>query len=250
MLSEDALRRALATAGLAAPVRWDEVTESTNATAQVMAGEGSPSWTLVAAGHQTAGRGRQGRAWLDRPGSALMCSLVLRPSVEPDRVGLVSLAAGAAMAEAASAISAREVRCKWPNDLMAEGSKVGGVLGETEIRDGRLLHVVVGIGVNLDPPKDVPGAGAIGRVNEVALLARFLQLFRSLIEGPSTEILDRWRAVSATIGRLVEATTVGGDTARGVAADLDEAGALLVDTEAGRRRVAFGEIHHLDVNPD
>jgi BirA family transcriptional regulator, biotin operon repressor / biotin---[acetyl-CoA-carboxylase] ligase len=248
VLSEDALRWALATAGLAAPVRWDEVTESTNATALAMAGEGSPSWTLVAAGHQTAGRGRQGRAWLDRPGSALMCSLVLRPSVEPDRVGLVSLAAGAAMAEAASTISAREVRCKWPNDLMAGGSKVGGVLGETEIRDGRLLHVVVGIGVNLDAPKDVVGGGAIGRVNEVALLSRFLQLFRSLIDGPSAEILDRWRAVSATIGHRVEATTVGDDTARGIAADLDETGALLVDTDAGRLRVAFGEIHHLDVN--
>ena len=168
--------------------------------------------------------------------------------MEPDRVGLVSVAAGAAMAEAASALSAREVRCKWPNDLMAGESKVGGILGETEIRDGRLLHVVVGVGVNLDAPEDVPGAGAIGRVNEEALLSRFLQLFRSLIEGSSTEILDRWRAVSATIGRRVEATTVGGDTARGVAADLDETGALLVDTDSGRLRVAFGQIHHLDVD--
>jgi len=248
VLSEDALRRALATAGLAAPVRWDDVTESTNATALALAAEGTPSWTLVAAGHQTAGRGRHGRAWLDRPGSALMCSLVLRPSMEPDGAGLVSLAAGAAMAEAASAISGREVRCKWPNDLMAGESKVGGVLGETEIRDGRLHHVVVGIGVNLDAPGGVPGAGAIGRVNEETLLSRFLQLFRSLIEGSSTEIPDRWRAISATIGRRVEATTVGGDSARGVAADLDETGALLVDTDAGRLRVAFGEIHHLDVN--
>jgi BirA family transcriptional regulator, biotin operon repressor / biotin---[acetyl-CoA-carboxylase] ligase len=248
VLSEDALRRALSTAGLGAPVRWDEVTESTNATALAMAAGGTPSWTLVAAGHQTAGRGRQGRAWLDQPGSALMCSLVLRPSVEPDRVGLVSLAAGAAMAEAASAISAREIRCKWPNDLMAGESKVGGVLGESEIRDGRLLHVVVGIGVNLDAPNDVPGAGAIGRVNEGALLSRFLQLLRSLVEGPSAEIPDRWRAVSATIGRRVEATTVRGDTARGVAADLDETGSLLIDTDAGRLRVAFGEIHHLEVD--
>jgi BirA family biotin operon repressor/biotin-[acetyl-CoA-carboxylase] ligase len=248
VLSEDALRRALVTAGLAAPVRWDEVTESTNATALAMAAEGTPVWTLVAAGHQTAGRGRQGRTWLDRPGSALMCSLVLRPRLEPDHVGLVSLAAGAAMAEIASALSAREVRCKWPNDLVIEASKVGGILGETEIREGRLRHVVVGIGVNLDAPEGVPEAGAIGRVSEEALLSGFLQRFRSLIEGPSEEILARWRTVSATLGRRVEATTVGGDTVRGVAADLDETGALLVDTDTGRRTVVFGEIGHLDVN--
>ena len=67
MLSEDALRRALEAVGLTAPVRWDEVTESTNATALAMAAAGTPEWTLVAAGHQTAGRGRQGRAWVDRP---------------------------------------------------------------------------------------------------------------------------------------------------------------------------------------
>jgi hypothetical protein len=58
VLSEEALRRALGTAGLAAPVRWDETTESTNATALAMATAGTPEWTLVAAGHQTVGRGR------------------------------------------------------------------------------------------------------------------------------------------------------------------------------------------------
>ncbi len=102
LLNEDALQRALSAAGLTAPVRWDEETDSTNATALTMADEGTAAWTLVAAGHQTAGRGRQGRVWRDRPGSALLFSLVLRPEWEPAVVGLVSLAAGAAMAEAAS----------------------------------------------------------------------------------------------------------------------------------------------------
>jgi BirA family transcriptional regulator, biotin operon repressor / biotin---[acetyl-CoA-carboxylase] ligase len=249
VLSEDALRRALQAAGLTAPVRWDEVTGSTNTTALAMATQGTPEWTLVAAGHQTTGRGRQGRAWVDRPGAALMCSLVLRPGWDRDRLGLLSLAAGVAMAEAASEVSGRVVRCKWPNDLMADESKVGGILAETEIRDGRLRHAVVGIGVNLDAPKELPAAGAIGRVNEEALLSEFVRRLRPLLEGPHREIVDRWRAVSATIGRRVEATTVGGDTARGVAADLDETGALLIDTDAGRRRVSFGELHHLDVDP-
>ncbi len=69
-----------------------------------------------------------------------------------------------------------------------------------------------------------------------------------MIEGPPEEILGRWRAASATLGRRVEATTFGGDTASGVAADLDETGALLIDTAGGLVRVAFGEIRHLGVN--
>jgi BirA family transcriptional regulator, biotin operon repressor / biotin---[acetyl-CoA-carboxylase] ligase len=248
VLNEDALQRALRAAGLTAPVRWDEVTESTNATALTMAAKGTPAWTLVAAGHQTAGRGRRGRAWRDRPGSALLFSLVLRPGWAPESVGLVSLAAGAAMAEAASELSAQEIRCKWPNDLMAGESKVGGILGEAEVEAGRIRHLVLGIGVNLDEPEDVAGAGAIGHIEDEALLTAFLPRFRSMIDAPSEGVLRRWRAVSATLGRRVEATTVGGDTASGVAADLDETGALLIETGTGIVRVAFGEIQHLGVN--
>ena len=247
-MNEDALQRALRAAGLTAPVRWDEVTESTNATAVAMATEGTAAWTLVAAGHQTAGRGRRGRAWVDRPGRALMFSVVLRPAIEPETIGLVSLAAGAAMAEAASEASGRGVGCKWPNDLMVGESKVGGILGEVEMTARGVEHVVVGIGVNLDPPEGVAGAGAVGGVDEEALLTAFLQRFQPMIGGAPEEILNRWRDVSATLGRRVEATTVGGDTASGVAADLDETGALLVETDEGVVRVAFGEIHHLGVN--
>lgn len=250
MLSEDALRRALEAVGLTAPVRWDEVTDSTNATALAMAAAGAPEWTLVAAGHQTAGRGREGRAWVDRPGAALMCSLVLRPSSTPDRLGLMSLAAGVAMAEAAAGASGKAVRCKWPNDLLVGESKVGGILGEAEIIEGRIRHVVVGVGVNLDAPEGVEGAGAIGDVEEEALLTGFLKRFRSLVEGSLEEIPDRWRAVSHTLGRTIEGTTVDGNSVRGVAADLDDTGALLIDTEepGGRVRVAFGEIQHLGVD--
>jgi BirA family transcriptional regulator, biotin operon repressor / biotin---[acetyl-CoA-carboxylase] ligase len=247
VLSEDTLRRALEAAGLTSPVRWDDVTGSTNATALAMAMEGAPEWTLVAAGHQTAGRGRRGRSWVDREGGALMCSVVLRPSWSPDRVGLVSLAAGAGMAEAASEVSGNDVRCKWPNDLMLGESKVGGILGEAEIAEERVRHLVVGIGVNLSAPEDVPGAGAIGNVDDEALLTVFLRRFHVMVQASPEEILRRWRAVSDTLGRRVEATTVGGDTARGLAADLDDTGALLIETEkpGGRVRVAFGEIHHL-----
>jgi BirA family transcriptional regulator, biotin operon repressor / biotin---[acetyl-CoA-carboxylase] ligase len=247
VLNEEALARALGAAGLSAPVRWDDVTESTNALALALAAEGTPAWTLVGAGHQTAGRGRLGRTWVDRPGAALLCSVVLRPPWEPDRIGLAPLAAGAAMAEAITEVSVVEIRCKWPNDLLAAGKKVGGVLSEAEAWEPG-GPVVVGVGVNLEAPDDVPGAGAIGRVDPEVLLTTFLRRLRALVEGHPTEIRSRWRAVSDTLGRHVEATTVSGAVARGVAVDLDETGALLVDSTDARVRVASGEIHHLGID--
>ena len=248
MLNEDALARALAAAGLSAPVRWDDVTGSTNAIALALAAEGAPAWTLVGAGHQTAGRGRLGRTWVDRPGAALLCSVVLRPSWGTDRFGLAALAAGTAMAGAASEMSGLEVRCKWPNDLLVGGEKVGGILSEAHASIEGIAHVVVGVGVNLDAPDGVDGAGAIGIVEMEDLLTAFLRRLRELLEGRVAEVVARWRAVSDTLGRDVEATTVSGDTIRGVAVDLDETGALLVDSDGGRVRVTSGEIHHLGVN--
>jgi BirA family biotin operon repressor/biotin-[acetyl-CoA-carboxylase] ligase len=249
LLNEEALRRALGAVDPRARVRWDDVTTSTNDTAMALAVDGAPEWTLVAAGHQTEGRGRRGRTWTDQPGQALLCSVVLRPSLAPDRLGLVSIAGGVAMAEAARAIAGREVRCKWPNDLLLDGAKVGGVLAESEIVNAIVRHAVVGVGVNLSAPEDVPGAGGIGEVGVEDLLARYLLSLRRLIEGPD-EIPSRWAVLSDTLGRRVEATTAGGDAVRGVAVDLDETGALLIDTDAGRVRVASGDVHHLRSHAD
>jgi BirA family biotin operon repressor/biotin-[acetyl-CoA-carboxylase] ligase len=160
----------------------------------------------------------------------------------------VSLAAGASIAEAATDLSGVKVRCKWPNDLVAGERKVGGVLAESEVADGAVRHVVVGVGVNLAPPDGVPGAGSLGDVDPEALLAGFVAVLRPLIERPD-DVADRWRAVADTLGRRVEATRVDGDAVRGVAVDVDDSGALLVDTDVGRVRVAFGDVHHLALDP-
>jgi len=106
------LERAAALAGLSASVHWQEVTGSTNADAVALALDGAPEWTLVGAGHQTTGRGRMGRTWLDRPGGSIITSLVLRPQLHAGRLGLLTLLAGAAWAEAATDATGLEVQCK------------------------------------------------------------------------------------------------------------------------------------------
>ncbi len=250
MLSTSELERALAAAGLQAPVRFEEVTGSTNAVALELAASGAPEWTLVAAGHQTAGRGRMGRTWIDGPGPALMCSFVLRPvQLEPASAGLIPLLAGAAMAEAVAEVAGSVVRCKWPNDLLRDGGKVGGILVESVIRGGRLGHVVVGVGINLDTPPDVPNAAALGATDPAELLAAFLRRFRDgyVPDDPrfAQIVLTRWRERTATLGAVVEAIDRDGSTIRGTAVDVDEDGSLIVETAEGPTTITSGEVRHL-----
>jgi BirA family biotin operon repressor/biotin-[acetyl-CoA-carboxylase] ligase len=252
MLSEDALRRALERIDVDAPVRFDEVTRSTQETARNLAAEGSPEWTLVAAGHQTEGRGRLGRAWEDEPGRALLFSLVLRPDLNADRGGLISLLAGWAMATACRDLG-RDVGCKWPNDLLQNERKVGGVLAESEIEGARFSHVVLGVGVNVGAaPTDVAGAGALGDIDEAPLLEAFLHHFAARYEPGhpafAGAVLEGYREVSATIGRSVQAITADGHLGvRGEAVDVNETGALVVRTRTGLEAVGFGEVEHLRV---
>ncbi len=250
MLSEQALRQALAQVGVRAPVRFDEVTGSTNATALELASAGAPEWTLVAARHQTAGRGRLGRRWLDEPGGALIFSLVLRPELPPDRAGLLSLLAGAAMAVACREVCGAPVGCKWPNDLMLGGKKVGGVLAESKVVGDAVDHIVVGIGVNLQQaPEELREAAAVGGCGQLELLGRFLSVFRHMYQPAhpafSGAVLARYREVSLTLGNAVRATVVDGREVEGRAVDVDERGGLVVETAGHREVVAFGEVEHL-----
>lgn len=243
------LERALTLAGLDAPVRWLEVTGSTNEDAAALADGGAPEWTLVGTGHQTAGRGRLGRTWHDRPGGSLMTSVVLRPSLPADALGPLTLLAGAAWAEAATELSGLEVRCKWPNDLLIGDRKVGGLLAESSVEGPGVRWVVIGSGLNLEDP-GIPGAVGLGEdLDRVALLGGFLSRLRRGYEVAGTEFGDeavrRWSAVSATIGRRVGAVAVDGTRREGVAVAVDASGRLVLATADGPAVVASDEIEHL-----
>jgi BirA family biotin operon repressor/biotin-[acetyl-CoA-carboxylase] ligase len=250
MLTEPALARALERAGLAAPVRFEEVTRSTQLSAIELALAGAPEWTLVAAGHQTEGRGRLGRSWRDEPGHALLVSMVLRPPLAADRGGLLSLLAGVALTEACRLLSDRPAACKWPNDLLVDERKAGGMLLETRLDGDRIAFAVLGVGVNLGTaPADVPGAGAIEATDEdllAAFLVSFARRYLPTSAGFADSVVREYRERCATLGRRVRATTVEGTTVDGVAADIDDEGALLVRTDRGPEVVRFGEVRHLE----
>jgi BirA family biotin operon repressor/biotin-[acetyl-CoA-carboxylase] ligase len=210
-------------------------TTSTNDRARELARAGAPDGTLVTAGEQTAGRGRQGRAWVAPAGSALLASLVLRdaPALLPFRAAV----AVAAVAGAGAAI-------KWPNDVLLDGRKLAGILAEGRPQEG---WAVLGIGVNVAlRPADLPaelrdGAATLGlEPRDVdAVLGRLLAELETALALDRGALLAAWRARDALLGRPV-AWTGGAGTGAGV----DEDGRLLVDRADGTRAaLEAGEVH-------
>jgi BirA family biotin operon repressor/biotin-[acetyl-CoA-carboxylase] ligase len=209
---------------------------STNAHARELAAAGAPHGTLVTAAEQSAGRGRQGRTWTAAPGRALLCSVVLR---DPPR--LLPLAAGVAVAD----VVGSDAQIKWPNDVLAGGRKVAGILVEGRPQEG---WAVVGIGLNVAVRiEDFPA--------ELRSTAGTLGLEPSEIEGVLEGVLaglERWIAVDA--GTLVQAVRprdallgrpvrwAGG---RGVGAGIDAGGRLVVQTDSGTVALDAGEVHLL-----
>ncbi len=222
---------------------------STNAEALRLAATGEPEGLVVVADTQSAGRGRLGRSWWSQPGTALLASWLVRPSLAPDRWPLLALAAGVAAARAAAAAAGIEVRLKWPNDLMAGGHKTGGILTES---DGRGA-IVVGLGINVRQdafPDDIRDTAtslvaAGGRAPARAwVLAATLSAFGARKDEPEN-VLDEYRTLCETIGRRVRVDRTNADTIEGTATGVAATGALTVRTEGGEIEVPAGDVVHV-----
>lgn len=240
-------------------VEYRESVSSTNELAKAMAREGAPEGLLVVADQQTAGKGRLGRRWSTPPGSAIAMSLLLRPDLPPYHAPRITLAAAVAVAEAVRDLTGLPVGIKWPNDLQVDGRKLCGILTEMEAEIDRVAFAVVGIGLNvhlkreeMDPAFQeqatslaLEGAASTRRADLVrAILTRFEATYDELLAGGFASILDRWRALSVTLGASVRLLTVDGAVvAEGVAEGVDEEGALLLRDDAGQlRRAVSGEV--------
>ena len=248
----------LATRELGHEIHAHDELPSTSDAAKALAEEGAAHGEVVIAERQTAGRGRRGRAWESPPGKNLYLSIVLRPELPPQRAAEITLVASVALCEVVREAGV-EAGIKWPNDLVAGGRKLAGILTEMAAEPDRVQWVVLGVGVNLNTvPEDVPDdlreiatSVAIARGGPVpralftaALLARLeLWLDRHAAEG-FEPVRERWRALSATLGRQVRVVTGEGDVV-GTAEDLDAGGALLVRGPQGLTRILAGDVHLL-----
>lgn len=109
------------------------IVDSTQTAAWQLAERGAADGTVVVADHQLAGRGRRGRSWHDEPGASLLFSIVVRPRLPVERVPMLSLAAGVAVAEALAEQAGLATRLKWPNDVLVHGRKIAGILLESRM---------------------------------------------------------------------------------------------------------------------
>jgi BirA family biotin operon repressor/biotin-[acetyl-CoA-carboxylase] ligase len=226
-------------------VAFDSV-GSTNDEAAQLADAGAAEGTVVWAREQTGGRGRRGRHWASPVGN-LYSSIVLRPVCTALRATELGFVAALAVADIVPAD--REVRVKWPNDVMVGGGKIAGILLESSIgQGGQVEHVVAGIGVNVGfapqlPEMRYPGA-ALGGSVEAALerLARALagRLADWRHDGFEA-VRAAWLAKAGPLGTEVD-VRLGEEIVRGRFAGLDREGALLLDTTAGPRKIVSGEL--------
>lgn len=239
---EPATVEPLLTGRLGRPYIYRETCESS----QLLLREATSEGATAVCDEQTAGRGRLGRRWEAPRGSAILCSVLLKPPSER-RPAELSLVGGLAAAEAVELALGLPAQIKWPNDVLVDGGKVAGVLADA--RDGT---VVLGIGINVNqtqaelPPATTTGPASLRTIDGVSrdrapVLASLLDRLERAYDG--------WRTggIEALYGELaardfLRGRRVAHDGTSAVAVGIDRTGRLELDVDGERRLVESGEI--------
>jgi BirA family biotin operon repressor/biotin-[acetyl-CoA-carboxylase] ligase len=237
-------------------VQWFSELPSTNDVVATLAEAGAQEGAVVAADAQNAGRGRFGRSWASPPGAGIYTSVLFRPDSAVLR--LMTLAAGVALVDGIRAATGLGLHLKWPNDIVTDGTaasrKVGGILAEGGAEPDGRPWVVLGFGINVlsaSLPRDVTTRATsleheLGRPVDRGLvlaecLAALSHRYSQLQGGAGRAVIADWRARAAsTLGRQVEWND--GVVRRGIAQDVDEHGALLIQTDRGVVTIISGEL--------
>lgn len=264
VISPGEITAALKTHNLGHSVEFLPTVESTNTMAKERARAGAPEGLLVVADQQSGGRGRLGWHWLAPPGVSVLMSLLLRPTFPPHRAPLLTLAAAVAVCEAIQAVGGVPARIRWPNDILLQGQKCGGILTEIEGETDRMAFAVLGIGLNANVrPDQLPDhldatslfiarqGEPVSRVQLIrAILVHLEEGYQHLLAGRSATVVDRWRALSCGLGQTIEVVPPGGSAFCGLAEDIADDGALQVRLSSGEvQRVVSGDIRVLRAKP-
>jgi len=219
-------------------------------------GPGAPEGCLVVAESQSKGRGRLGRSWNSPKYKGVYASFILKPSLLPAAAPALALLAAVGICEGIEEAAGIHPEIKWPNDIILDGCKLGGILTELKAELDTVLFVVIGFGLNVNNDRDELVDGAISvrqktgaPVNRVELLQAVLRgierdylLFRSRGMEP---VLEKWKAHSVTLGRRVRVNCLK-EHVEGEAVDIDSDGGLLVRRDSGIvQKFVAGDILHL-----
>ncbi|MGR4000778.1 MAG: biotin--[acetyl-CoA-carboxylase] ligase [Alphaproteobacteria bacterium] len=219
---------------------------------------------VFVAERQTEGYGRRQRLWLSPRGN-LYATLALRPVVGLARLGEYGFLASLAAASGAESLGSARLSCKWPNDVLYEGGKVGGILLESLVTGEEVDVLLIGWGINLHgelPKEELPSGYSVARLSELGvglevsprmLLDSILDSFSLWHETWTREgfsaVREAWELRAHEIGDVLE---VDSDTGRlrGMYGGLDARGHLLLDTATGRRVISAGDVWQRDAATD
>ncbi len=248
-----ALRAALVGTRFPARLHHFPTADSTNTLLLEAAANGAPEGTLYLADEQTVGRGRGGHAWHSEPGSGLYLSVLAKPSLQLREALWISLATGLAAQSAIQTTTGLHIDLRWPNDLLFDQKKLGGILVEAAVEpdaNATLRYAVIGIGININHeafPTELSALATSLRIasgQEQSRNALIIALLRALdfeltqLESNAPGLLARFTAASTWVrGKRVRVPEQGGYT--GTTAGLDPHGYLLVDADDHTRRTVL-----------
>ena len=255
VLEAKRIREYLHTRWIAENIWYQTETDSTNTQAKRMGEDGAPNGTLVITEHQTAGKGRRGRSWVSPIGNCYF-SILLRPEISVDRASMITLVSALALAKTIKEAEGLDTMIKWPNDVIANGKKLCGILTESSTDLEYINYAVVGIGINtnqIDFPDEIKEmASSIRRetgkeINRAKLLGSFLNIFEDYYEKfLETEdlsiLLEEYNRFLVNCGKEVKIIEKEQERIL-TAIGIDDRGRLIVEDKNGHReRIISGEV--------
>jgi BirA family biotin operon repressor/biotin-[acetyl-CoA-carboxylase] ligase len=254
------VENALATKRVGTRFHYFPQIDSTNNYARALAEGGAPEGVVVIAEQQSQGRGRLARRWESPPYANLYCSVILRPTLPPPRAPQITLTAAVALSDAIASMSPVAPAIKWPNDILAGGKKLAGVLTEAVSDARKIEFVILGIGVNLNYARAAMPPAIRQRATSLSILAghsvsreefvrRLIQdldrCYAILEEQGFAALAPQWDARFGLRGRAVRVEMTDRAIA-GRALGIDAEGLLIVESASGRQRIVAGDVIPVD----
>ena len=238
------------------PVTFYESLGSTNQQAKSDAENGAAQGALVVADMQTAGRGRRGRAWSSPAGTNAYFTLILKPSYKPESASMVTLVMALAVAEGIRSTCGVDAGIKWPNDIVADGRKVCGMLTEMSVEREYIHHVVTGVGINVKRQEFAPEIAATAvsleelcekKISRAELIVNVMRAFENYYDVFEREcslagLKEQYNSLLVNCGREVRVLDPKGEY-QGVSQGINERGELLVELAGGSVQAVYaGEV--------
>lgn len=233
-----------------------EKVDSTNTIAYDIAEE-TDEGTVVIADSQEKGKGRLGRVWISPPDKNIYMSVIIKPDLISEDVTLITLMAAVACARALKRLTDLDIRIKWPNDLILNDKKFGGILTELKILKKRVIFAVIGIGLNINVnidtlPQEIRGISTsilnetgklYSRSEIIAEILNEVDYWYKVLKGDDRlKILSEWKRLSCTLGKEIK-VIVNRDTYFGFAESIDDRGMLMLRLSSGEiKRISTGDV--------